>query len=72
MLVCLFVALTRQEPKAMLSRGTLVLSILLVLPFIWQYVAQTFDGFDGNVMLAGKKVLVCGASSGIGEQMAYE
>ena len=47
------------------------LSLLPVLLLLWESVSHHFDGFDSK-RLRGKRVLVCGASTGIGEQMAYQ
>ncbi len=55
-----------------ISRSLLIGAFLVALPFLWQATKQTFDGFDADAMVAGQKVLVTGASSGIGEQMAYK
>ena len=62
----------KKSTKMGLSRPVVFLSFLVALPFLWQYANQTFDGYDAVAMVKGQKVLVCGASDGIGEQMAYE
>lgn len=52
---------------------TAALLVLLLAPFLLSVVPvhQIFDGFDPEAM-KGKKVLICGASGGIGEQLAYQ
>ncbi|XP_065185514.1 hydroxysteroid 11-beta-dehydrogenase 1-like protein [Sycon ciliatum] len=53
---------------------TFVLALLLgsVLSYLGLFVAVSlYDTFDPNVDLKDKRVIVCGASTGIGEQIAY-
>lgn len=52
--------------------ATLVLAALSVPLWLAAVpVHQLFDGFDPS-RVAGQRVLICGASSGIGEQLAYK
>lgn len=55
-----------------ISSSIVFMSFLFTAPFLYQYVRQTFDGFVPEEMIVGQNVLVCGASYGIGEQMAYK
>ena len=47
-----------------------IASLPIVL-LLWESVSHHFDGFDAK-NIEGKRVIVCGASTGIGEQMAYK
>ena len=55
-----------------MGRWVYLVGVLVLLPYLWQYVIQTFDGFDPETMVKGQHVLVCGASKGIGEHIAYQ
>ena len=55
-----------------MGRWVYFVGALVLLPYLWQYVIQTFDGFNPETMVKGQHVLVCGASKGIGEHIAYQ
>eukprot|EP00117_Sycon_ciliatum_P050566 scpid86438/ scgid35678/ Hydroxysteroid 11-beta-dehydrogenase 1-like protein; 11-beta-hydroxysteroid dehydrogenase type 3 len=52
-----------------MSRKSLVLVSVLVVGVL--LAVSLYDTFDPNVDLKDKRVIVCGASTGIGEQIAY-